>query len=82
VGIWSTAGICLVIQIITGVFLAMHYTPHVDFAFLSVEHIMRDVTGGGYFVTCMLMVLACFLLWYIFIFFADYIMEVMLAQEN
>ena len=42
----SLAGICLVIQIITGVFLAMHYTPHVDLAFLSVEHIMRDVTGG------------------------------------
>jgi ubiquinol-cytochrome c reductase cytochrome b subunit len=45
-GFGSTAGICLVIQIITGVFLAMHYTPHVDLAFLSVEHIMRDVTGG------------------------------------
>ena len=42
----STAGICLVIQIITGIFLAMHYTPHVDLAFLSVEHIMRDVEGG------------------------------------
>jgi ubiquinol-cytochrome c reductase cytochrome b subunit len=24
----------------------MHYTPHVDLAFLSVEHIMRDVNGG------------------------------------
>jgi ubiquinol-cytochrome c reductase cytochrome b subunit len=42
----SLAGICLVIQILTGVFLAMHYTPHVDLAFVSVEHIMRDVTGG------------------------------------
>jgi ubiquinol-cytochrome c reductase cytochrome b subunit len=42
----SLAGICLVLQILTGVFLAMHYTPHVDLAFLSVEHIMRDVTGG------------------------------------
>nr|UQM88486.1 cytochrome b [Sphagnum subsecundum] len=42
----SLAGLCLVIQIITGVFLAMHYTPHVDLAFLSVEHIMRDVKGG------------------------------------
>jgi ubiquinol-cytochrome c reductase cytochrome b subunit len=42
----SLAGICLVIQILTGVFLAMHYTAHVDLAFLSVEHIMRDVTGG------------------------------------
>jgi ubiquinol-cytochrome c reductase cytochrome b subunit len=34
------------VQIATGIFLAMHYTPHVDLAFLSVEHIMRDVEGG------------------------------------
>lgn len=42
----SLAGIFLVIQIITGIFLAMHYTPHIDYAFLSVEHIMRDVNNG------------------------------------
>lgn len=42
----SAAGICLVIQIITGIFLAMHYTPHIDLAFDSVEHIMRDVQNG------------------------------------
>jgi len=42
----STAGICLVVQIVTGIFLAMHYTPHVDLAFNSVEHIMRDVNNG------------------------------------
>jgi len=42
----SVAGICLVIQLITGIFLAMHYTTHVDFAFNSVEHIMRDVNNG------------------------------------
>jgi len=42
----SAAGIALVIQILTGVFLAMHYTPHIDLAFKSVEHIMRDVNGG------------------------------------
>nr|WVH37072.1 apocytochrome b [Meteora sporadica]WVH37080.1 apocytochrome b [Meteora sporadica] len=40
------AGVCLVIQIVTGIFLAMHYTPHVDLAFASVEHIMRDVNYG------------------------------------
>lgn len=45
-GFGSTAGICLMIQIFTGIFLAMHYTPHVDLAFISVEHIMRDVQGG------------------------------------
>jgi quinol-cytochrome oxidoreductase complex cytochrome b subunit len=42
----SIAGIMLVIMIISGIFLAMHYTPHVDLAFASVEHIMRDVNGG------------------------------------
>jgi len=42
----SSAGICLVIQILTGILLAMHYTPHVDLAFVSVEHIMRDVNNG------------------------------------
>ena len=46
---WSfgaLAGICLGIQIVTGIFLAMHYTPHIDLAFSSVEHIMRDVNSG------------------------------------
>ena len=42
----SAAGICLVIQILSGIFLAMHYTPHIDLAFSSIEHIMRDVNNG------------------------------------
>jgi quinol-cytochrome oxidoreductase complex cytochrome b subunit len=42
----SSAGICLAIQILTGIFLAMHYSSHVDYAFSSVEHIMRDVNNG------------------------------------
>ncbi|GFU34974.1 cytochrome b [Nephila pilipes] len=42
----SLAGIALILQIITGIFLAMHYTPHVDYAFNSVERIMRDVNYG------------------------------------
>jgi ubiquinol-cytochrome c reductase cytochrome b subunit len=42
----SLAGICLIIQLLTGIFLAMHYTPHVDYAFISIEHIMRDVNNG------------------------------------
>jgi len=45
-GFGSLAGLCLVVQIATGVFLAMHYTAHIDLAFHSVEHIMRDVEGG------------------------------------
>jgi ubiquinol-cytochrome c reductase cytochrome b subunit len=42
----STAGICLVIQILSGIFLAMHYIPNTELAFNSVEHIMRDVNNG------------------------------------
>nr|BBD14112.1 apocytochrome b [Ophirina amphinema] len=42
----SLAMFCLIIQIVTGIILAMHYTPHVDLAFISVEHIMRDVNYG------------------------------------
>ncbi len=47
---WWTFGailsVMLGVQILTGVVLAMHYTPHVDLAFNSVEHIMRDVNYG------------------------------------
>ena len=42
----SLAGIVLVIMLLTGIILAMHYTPHVDYAFQSVERIMRDVNHG------------------------------------
>ncbi len=46
---WTFGGILsfmLGVQIITGIVLAMHYTPHVDLAFKSVEGIMRDVNYG------------------------------------
>ncbi|MEM1380947.1 MAG: cytochrome b/b6 [Pseudomonadota bacterium] len=47
---WYTFGgilaVVLMVQIVTGVILAMHYTAHVDYAFQSVEHIMRDVNYG------------------------------------
>jgi quinol-cytochrome oxidoreductase complex cytochrome b subunit len=46
---WTFGGIltlCLGIQIITGIVLAMHYIPQTDLAFASVEHIMRDVNYG------------------------------------
>lgn len=42
----SIAGLCLVIQILTGVFLVMHYTSSAKEAFDSVEHIMRNVNYG------------------------------------
>lgn len=45
-GFGLLAGVCLAVQISTGIFLAMHYTPDVNLAFASVEHIMRDVNYG------------------------------------
>jgi ubiquinol-cytochrome c reductase cytochrome b subunit len=42
----SLALLILVIQIVTGIFLTMHYKPDGDLAFISVEHIMRDVDWG------------------------------------
>ena len=42
----SLLAFCLIIQIVTGVTLGMHYTPSISEAFDSVEHIMRDVNNG------------------------------------
>lgn len=42
----SLLGLCLVIQIVSGILLAMHYSSHIELAFDSVEHIMRDVNAG------------------------------------
>ena len=42
----SMGGIILVVQIISGILLAMHYTPHIDLAFLSLEYLMRQVDFG------------------------------------
>nr|QHD45547.1 cytochrome b [Cicadella viridis] len=42
----SILGLCLSIQLISGVLLSMHYTSNIDMAFNSVSHIMRDVNNG------------------------------------
>nr|YP_009531191.1 cytochrome b [Ornebius fuscicerci]AXY63948.1 cytochrome b [Ornebius fuscicerci] len=42
----SLLGLCLMIQILTGIFLAMHYTANIDLAFYSINHIYRDVNNG------------------------------------
>ena len=44
----SLLGLVLIIQLASGIFLAMHYTANVDLAFASVEHIMRDVNYGWF----------------------------------
>uniref|UniRef100_UPI0030FE6314 cytochrome b n=1 Tax=Prodasineura croconota TaxID=1407214 RepID=UPI0030FE6314 len=44
----SLLGLCLIIQIATGLFLAMHYTANIDMAFYSVNHICRDVNYGWF----------------------------------
>nr|BDQ44310.1 cytochrome b [Pheretima iizukai] len=50
ISIWwnygSLMGLCLVIQIATGLFLSMHYSPNIEMAFSSVAHISRDVNYG------------------------------------
>lgn len=45
-GFGSLSGLCLGLQLLSGIFLAMHYQAGADVAFASVEHIMRDVQGG------------------------------------
>lgn len=47
-GIGSLLGILLAIQVFTGVLLAMHYVPHINEAFSSVERIMREIPGGWF----------------------------------
>nr|ARH53855.1 cytochrome b [Elodes minuta] len=42
----SLLGLCLIIQTLTGLFLAMHYTPNIEMAFNSINHICRDVNYG------------------------------------
>nr|APX40367.1 cytochrome b [Stylosomus ilicicola] len=42
----SLLGLCLMIQIVTGLFLAMHYCPNIELAFNSISHICRDVNNG------------------------------------
>nr|YP_010713116.1 cytochrome b [Oscinella pusilla]WDA93982.1 cytochrome b [Oscinella pusilla] len=44
----SLLGLCLIIQILTGLFLAMHYTANIEMAFDSVNHICRDVNNGWF----------------------------------
>lgn len=45
-GFGSLLGLLLVIQVLTGVLLATHYVPHIDYAFSSVERIMREIPAG------------------------------------
>ena len=42
----SVLGIFLLIQIISGLFLPIHYCPNVDFAFKKISHILKDVNSG------------------------------------
>nr|BDQ43972.1 cytochrome b [Pheretima iizukai] len=50
ISIWwnygSLMGLCLILQIATGLFLSMHYSPNIEMAFSSVAHISRDVNYG------------------------------------
>lgn len=52
ISIWwnfgSLLGLVLSAQLLTGLFLAIHYTPHIDLAFCAVAHIVRDVNSGWF----------------------------------
>jgi ubiquinol-cytochrome c reductase cytochrome b subunit len=47
-GFGSSAGIFLALQVLTGVFLSMHYCPHLDLAYYCIEHMCRDVHHGWF----------------------------------
>lgn len=51
-GLGSILGLALVIQILTGVFLAMHYVADTGLAFMSVEHMGRKLEGFSLLLTC------------------------------
>lgn len=51
-GFGSLAGIFLVLQIVTGIFLAMFYLPNIDAAFASVDYLMREVNFGWFIRYC------------------------------
>lgn len=44
--IGSLLGLCLIIQVITGILIAIHYSSNIELAFSSIEHIMRDIKNG------------------------------------
>ena len=54
----SLLGTCLVLQILTGIFLAMHYCPNVDLAFNSVEH-MSNYSKALFYLMCSLNLGVC-----------------------
>nr|YP_009020467.1 cytochrome b [Geocharax gracilis]CDN85556.1 cytochrome b [Geocharax gracilis] len=47
----SLLGLCLIIQMMTGLFLSIHFTSHIDLAFSNIAHICRDVNYGWLFRT-------------------------------
>lgn len=61
----SLALLAFICQLITGIFLAMHYCSDINLAFLSVEHIMRDVNMDGFYVM--------YMQWCFYVFFSVYI---------
>nr|AWN56210.1 cytochrome b [Dinocampus coccinellae] len=42
----SLLGVCFMVQLLSGIFLTMHYAPHIDYSFMSIVHIMQDVNYG------------------------------------
>jgi ubiquinol-cytochrome c reductase cytochrome b subunit len=81
-GFGSLAGLILSSQIVTGILLAMHYVGHTEHAFQSVQHLMTDVPSGMILRYAHLMVLVYFLQLFIFIFFVEFIIQVVINPVN
>lgn len=79
----SLSGLCLVIILIIRLFLSLRYTSHIDLAFSSVEHIMRDV-NNGWMIRYMHANGASmfFIVVYCFVYFEVFIMDLTCNQGN
>ena len=62
----SLLGLCLILQILTGLFLAIHYAADIETAFNRVNHICRDVNNGWFLRICHANGASFFLLVYLF----------------
>ena len=78
----STAGICLIIQILSGIFLAMNYVPKIDLAANSIASIMYDVDNGKFIRYMHVNGASFFLFQFIVIFLEGFIMDLICTLDN
>ena len=82
---WNFGGlafVCLLSQIVTGIFLAMHYNCDMNLAFASIEHITRDVNFGWLIRYAHSNGASIFFLLFIFILWEVYIIILLCIHDN